>query len=126
MTSLPIDCKTVLVIEDDASIRETLQEALEGEGYTVRTAANGREGLDSMRAQPSRPCLVLVDMMMPVMTGREFLDEVLKDSDLATTPVFVVSAIADRGNTAGAAGFIRKPADLNVVLSMVEKHCHRH
>jgi CheY-like chemotaxis protein len=113
--------KTVLVVEDDYGIRSSLQEALESENYRVVTAANGVEGLSRIREEPV-PCLVLLDMMMPVMNGREFLDAVLADKDLSPIPVLVVSAIADRGNTAGARGFLKKPVDLEVLFETVAQY----
>lgn len=112
--------KTILVVEDDFSIRETIAEALESEGYGVAVAVNGAEGLQRMRELP-KPCLVLLDMMMPLMGGREFLDAILTDAHLAPIPVLVVSAIADSQNTRGAAGFIKKPPDLDLLLKMVEQ-----
>ena len=116
------NCETILVIEDDRDIREALKESLELEGYHVLAANNGKEGLDILKTLVT-PCLVLLDMMMPVMGGREFLNELKKDATLMPIPVFIVSAIADKVNTEGAVGFIKKPADLDVVLKMVERYC---
>jgi CheY-like chemotaxis protein len=61
---------TILVVEDDFSIRETLVEVLELVDYKVVTASNGKEGIEKLQ-QGLKPCLVLLDMMMPVMGGRE-------------------------------------------------------
>ncbi len=112
---------TILVVEDDFSIRETMREALESEGYHVLTAQNGSEGLEKIRHVP-KPCLVLIDMMMPIMNGREFLDVVLADSYLAAIPVLVVSAIANADNTRGAKAYIKKPLDLDLLLQLVAKY----
>lgn len=117
MTS--VRSRPILVVEDDRDIRETLEEALHDEGYIVITANNGREGLAKIKTEP-KPCLVLLDMMMPIMGGREFLDIVIADKDLAPIPIFILSAIADRGNTKGSAGFIKKPADLNEIIDVIE------
>jgi two-component system chemotaxis response regulator CheY len=113
----------VLIIEDDFSIRETFTQALELEGYLVVTAENGAEGIDKLRTMPVSPCLVIMDMVMPVMDGRQFLDAVLADPKISNTPLVVVSATASVATTQGARAFLRKPVDLNVLLDIVEKHC---
>lgn len=69
------------------------------------------------------PCLVLLDMMMPIMNGREFLDIIMKDSMLAPLPVLIVSAIADATNSKGSIGFLKKPIDIDVVLDVVGQYC---
>jgi CheY-like chemotaxis protein len=115
-------CKTVLVVEDDFDIRESIKDFLEIEKYSVLTATNGQEALEVLKAAP-KPCLVLLDMMMPIMDGREFLDIVMKDAVLAPIPVFVISAVATKDNTLGSVGFIKKPADLNMILKMVQDYC---
>lgn len=117
-----MNCKTILIIEDDGDIREAMKDAMELEGYSALTASNGKEGLEVLR-DIQRPCLVLLDMMMPVMGGREFLNEMKQDDALIPIPVFIVSAIADKINTDGAVGFIKKPVDLDIVLKMVERYC---
>ena len=113
--------RTVLVIEDDYFIRETLKEVLECEGYRVWTAQNGRVGLEKLRHSPM-PSLILLDMLMPVMGGREFLDELLKDDVLAPIPVVIVSANADISNAMGATAFIKKPVDLDMLLDIVQQY----
>jgi CheY-like chemotaxis protein len=113
--------KTVLVVEDEHAIRETLQEALLLEGYRVVTAVNGKDGLERIREFP-RPHVVLLDMIMPVMDGRQFLDELMADSALSPIPVLVVSATADMKSSAGAKAFVKKPPDLNDLLDLVAKY----
>jgi CheY-like chemotaxis protein len=83
---------TVLVVEDDENIRESLCDLLEEEGFAVVAAANGAEGLLWLRDHGQEVCTVLLDLMMPVMDGFEFLK--LKDADplLAAVPVIVVTA----------------------------------
>ena len=65
--------KTILVVDDDEDIRELLKDALEDKGYVVRVAENGRVGLESLQ-QLDHPCMVLLDLLMPVMTGNELYD----------------------------------------------------
>ncbi len=124
MTPSSAKSKTILVVEDDFSIRESLKIALELEGYKVITAENGKIALELIKQEP-KPCLVLLDMMMPMMSGREFLDQVLADSVLAPIPVFVVSAVADQQKSEGAIGFMKKPADLDLLLKFVAQHTSR-
>jgi CheY-like chemotaxis protein len=112
--------KMVLVVEDDADIRSGVRDLLEDEGYQVRTAANGREALDSL-AQASRPCLILLDLMMPVMDGHQFLGKLRLQSEWADIPVVVVSAVVTAFPE--VAGFIKKPFDPEVLLSSVKKYC---
>ncbi len=113
--------KTVLVVEDDKNIRDTFQDILEMEGYEVITAINGKEGLDKLSHGP-KPDLVLLDMIMPVMSGQEFLSEVSKKPNLSKIPVIVVSATADKVHTAGAVAFLKKPADIDTLLKLVASH----
>lgn len=113
--------KTVLVVEDDLAIRETLREALEWDGFEVVTAFDGRDGLNKIRQGP-RPDLVLLDMMMPIMTGRQFLDAVMADKSLALIPVLVVSAVADKINSLGARDFVGKPPDLDFLMNLVARY----
>ena len=116
-------CNSILIIEDDKDIRDSIKEALELEGYDVDTSVNGKEALEFLR-QASKPCIVLLDMHMPVMGGREFLDILMKDAGLSPIPVIVISSVATKENTMGAAAYIRKPADLNVILNTVKKYCY--
>ena len=111
-----------MVVEDDDDIRNTIVELLESEGYHTEPAINGKDALEKLTVIP-KPCLVLLDMMMPIMNGREFLDRVMTDSYLAPIPILVVSAVADRSNTKGSVGFLKKPIDIEVFLNLVNKYC---
>ncbi|MGZ3709088.1 MAG: response regulator, partial [Bdellovibrionota bacterium] len=116
-------CQSILIVEDDTDIRETLQQILELEGYTVLTASNGQEALDLL-PQVARPCLILLDLMMPVMNGWEFLELKKKSDDisLATIPVVVVSAAGERAKQIPASGFIKKPIELESLIQSVRKY----
>lgn len=115
-------CRSIMVIEDDEDIRNVLVDVLADEGYETHSAGNGKEALETLRLMP-KPCLVFLDLMMPIMDGREFLDEVMKDSYLAPVPVVVVSAIADKADVTGAVGFLKKPIDMVMILDVAEKYC---
>jgi len=113
--------KSVLVVEDDDGIREVMQIFLEIEGFRVITAANGRQGLEAL-SKAARPCLILLDLMMPVMNGWEFAAS-LKDTQHADIPVVIVSAYADHVGATKCDGLITKPIDLDTLLKTVREWC---
>ena len=118
------DC--VLVVDDDGGIRGVLSQILEDEGHRVRSAANGLEALRQLEG-PERPCLILLDLMMPVMNGWEFMSRRSENDSLADIPVVVISADQNVGENAaalGATGYLEKPIDLNVLLDTVQRYCH--
>lgn len=121
---MPNVCSTVLVVEDDDQIRDTIKEALEFEGYTVLTSTNGKDALEVLRGNQS-PCLILLDLMMPIMNGWEFLNHRKADDVLMTIPVAVVSAAEMRSiKTAGEVqAIIKKPIDLDSLLAWVKRYC---
>ena len=117
---------SVLVVDDDADLRATLQDALTEHGFAVSTAANGQEALRYLRASGGAASLILLDLMMPVMNGWQFRREQEQDPALAAIPVLVLSAgnqLAEAANAIGVAGFIRKPVDLGQLVSLVALHC---
>ncbi len=121
-----MQCKSVLIVEDDDSIRDTLRLLLEAEGYPVITAQNGKDALSKLEAL-DQPCLVLCDLMMPVMNGWEFIAEVKKDKlhGFATIPIIVVSAAGDHAASqrGPVEGYIKKPLDIDVLLKAVRRYC---
>jgi len=113
--------KTILIVDDDESIRESMKLALESEGYSVQTAANGQEGLELLR-RIQRPFLILLDLMMPVMDGWGFAHALHSDPHLAKPPIAVFTAFAERAkNFRGAALILSKPIDLDSLFSVVRK-----
>jgi CheY-like chemotaxis protein len=112
--------KTVLVVEDEPDLLEVTRFALECEGFGVDTATNGEEALERLRTGV-RPGVVLLDLMMPVMNGWEFLEAIAKIPSLREIPVVVLTA---GGSTAipGAAAVLRKPLDLGLLIETVEHH----
>lgn len=115
--ALPNGSRDVVVDDDDDEIRWTFCEVLEAEGYRVRHAANGADALDRIRESP--PCLVLLDMMMPVMGGAEVLAELERTQRLAELPVVVLSA--QDASCLGARAVLRKPISLDQLLGVVER-----
>lgn len=111
---------TILIVDDDAAIREVVAEVLEEEGYAVVTAASGEEALRVLDAV--RPALVVLDMRMPVMNGWEFAEELSARED-NRVPVLVMTAAVDAAQRAaeiGAAGTLSKPFDLIDLIDLVE------
>lgn len=115
-------CPNVLIVEDDENIRDLIKLALELDGYKVFTAENGQIGLDILRQIP-RPCIILLDLMMPIMNGWTFAENLEKDMALATIPVVIVSAFTEVAKPALSKGFIKKPVDLNNLFETVRNWC---
>ncbi len=116
--------KTVLVVEDTEDLRELFMDVLADAGYTARGAENGREALDALATMSEKPCVVLLDMMMPVMDGAEFLDAIHADPDLAALPVVVVSAATTK-MPAGVQKVMKKPVAVDALLDVVSEFCCR-
>lgn len=120
-----MQCKSILVVEDDEGIRNTLHFAIEGEGYQVFAAANGREALDLLSGMP-KPCLILLDLMMPVMNGWEFSKMMQEDSVLATIPIVIVTAYSDQAKTVQSRGVLKKPVELSRLFEVIRRWCPAH
>ncbi len=118
-------CQSILIVEDDDEIRNALRMVLEIEGYTVQTAANGKEGL-AILATIQPPCLILLDMMMPVMDGWAFAEALRADMVLTSIPVVMVTAYAEKAADAmkQAHGIIKKPVDIDLLMKTVKQHCN--
>jgi CheY-like chemotaxis protein len=114
--------KSVLIIDDEEGIREALQLALEFEGYDVHTAANGEEGLELLD-RIRRPCLILLDLMMPVMNGWEFAVAIAKSELHKSIPVVVVSAFDTQAQGLPVRSVLKKPIDLSTLLDTVHHWC---
>jgi CheY-like chemotaxis protein len=117
---------SILIVEDDPDTREMLGRFLELEGFDVRTAANGRLALQSLRAN-HEPCVILLDLMMPVMNGWQFREAQAKDPALSRIPVVVVTAAGARDDIPAikADGWLSKPVDLDRLLATIGPLCNR-
>jgi CheY-like chemotaxis protein len=114
----------VLVVDDDVDIRDMITQALELEGWRVVGAANGAEALRAVRRGP-RPDVILLDLMMPVMNGWEFMEAQRQDAALAAIPVVLISGderLREKAAAAHVAGFLKKPMDLVALLDTVQRH----
>ena len=115
----------VLIVEDDTDLRETLSQILTDEGYRVWSVEHGKAALDCLR-DGSKPCLILLDLTMPVMNGWQFRAEQREDPDLAEIPVVVISAganLAAQVVPLGIQDYIRKPIQLGQLLATVGRYC---
>ncbi len=111
---------TILVVEDHADLRDMLAILLESEGYEVRTATNGAEAL--ARLSETLPALILLDLMMPVMTGDEFRERQLADPRYSKVPVICMTAAHDgraRAERIRADEYFQKPLDFEHLLTVV-------
>lgn len=115
----------VLIVEDDFDIRHDLATILEDEGYRVVATENGWEALRHLRqSSQTAPCVILLDLMMPVMDGWQLRTELLKDPTLASIPVVVLSGAYDAKDTVpGAAAYLSKPFSMDALLAVVARLC---
>jgi CheY-like chemotaxis protein len=118
--------KLVMVVEDDWDVRESIAEVLEDNDYRPIRASNGKEALDRLRAAARKPCVILLDIMMPIMDGWQFREHQAQDPELSNIPVIVLSAHANIDEAASgmhAAASLRKPIQLQVLLTIVHRLC---
>jgi len=110
----------VLVVDDEADTRETLREAVEMVGCTAVLAANGADALRLLRER--KPCLMVLDLIMPVMTGEELLDILRQQAALAHLPVLISTSAPQRA----PAGIpvLPKPIDLAAFWAWIRQNCH--
>jgi CheY-like chemotaxis protein len=113
----------VLIVEDDEDLRDMMAQMLTIEGFQASTAANGREALEYLHTS-SKPHVILLDLMMPVMDGWEFRRQQQADPELAPVPVIVLSALdQSRAAAVDATAFLKKPLDFDRLLELVRQHC---
>ena len=111
----------ILIVEDERDLRESLQEYFEDQGYEVATAANGAEALDALAGGEHLPCLVILDLVMPMVSGNEVYDVMQKDPRLSSVPVIV--STSDPSRAPNGVLIMRKPIDLRRLLGAVQQHC---
>jgi CheY-like chemotaxis protein len=115
----------VLIVEDDADVREFMDVLLSTSGFETMTAANGVEALAALREK--HPCIVLLDLMMPVMDGWTFRDRRLADPSIADVPVVCVTALSEPQQVTQRlrAPCLRKPVEFGPLLDEVRRACSR-
>jgi len=114
---------TILIVEDDRDTREMLERFLQLEGFTVRTAENGRAALDVLHRDSA--CVILLDLMMPVMNGWEFRQVQAHDPRFSSIPVVVVTAAGRREQIPAidAHAWLPKPVDFDRLLETILPLC---
>ena len=118
MTHKPV----ILVVDDEPDSRETLRELLELEGYTVAVAADGREAIEVLgSAVDGHPCIVLLDLFMPVMNGWEFVAELRTNAPTSRVKLVITTSAPNEAPP----GFsvLAKPVDPDKLLATIRKHC---
>jgi CheY-like chemotaxis protein len=117
---------TVLVVDDDDDIVEAIGLILRRAGHLVITARNGAEALSVLGGAAGSVCLILLDLMMPIMDGWQFRSEQLRNPQLAAIPVVVLSGRVDvwkDGASVQAADYVRKPIHIDALLEIVNRYC---
>ncbi len=113
----------ILLVEDDFAIRETVSECLEAEGYRVHACEDGAVALEALQ-RGERPSVVVVDLVMPVMSGGELIERMRAEPGLRDLPVVLMTAaLAEQDRVpAGADTILAKPFDLEQLLRAVSRH----
>jgi CheY-like chemotaxis protein len=123
-----MDGLSILIVDDDLDILEAMEMVLTGAGYHVLVAHDGEEALRVLRAQPSQPGLVLLDLMMPGMNGWDFRGQQARDPELSQVPVVVMSGagrLDDAASVLGVRDCLEKPVDMETLLSIVRRYCDK-
>ncbi len=120
-------CKSILVADDNKDIRDTLVEALLDEGYQVIGARDGKDALEKLESMPA-PTLILLDLMMPVMSGWEFLDAQKKNVKFASHQVVTISAVnptktLEKSEPLDVASSLQKPISFGSLWEKVQEYC---
>lgn len=117
---------TVLVVDDEPAVREMLDDLLSSEGHDVVTAPDGAAALDALRDGGPRPCMILLDLMMPRMNGWDFAEELRHDDQLRDIPFVIIAAnprFAADAPKLGASSWLGKPLQLDDLLATVDELC---
>lgn len=120
--------RLVMVVDDDADVRDAIADVVNDNGYQTMIAANGKEAIEQLRGTAVRPCVILLDVMMPIMDGWEFRAELSADPELGAIPVVVLTAHANMDEVVRrmqAVDCLKKPFELSQLLSTIDRLCSR-
>ncbi len=127
---MPLPAGHVLIVEDDAATRDMLAAFVSTGGFQAVAAEDGLEALHLLRTvkhrAPDTPCLILLDLMMPRLSGQEFRRAQLGDPTVANVPIAVMSGVADmaqRAKALGAVAMLPKPIDFDSLMDVVRRFC---
>jgi CheY-like chemotaxis protein len=114
--------KTVLLVEGDAEVRDLLQDCFELLGYDVIPAGSGKQALDYLSVErAAAPDIVLLDLMLPIVSGWQVIEHIRRDPGIATVPVVVITA-ATRDKPTGASALFRKPLQMQALIETVRRY----
>ncbi|HSH82334.1 MAG TPA: response regulator [Herpetosiphonaceae bacterium] len=118
--------RLIMVVDDESSIRSAIADILEDEGYEVVVVRNGKEAMNYLHANSPLPCLILLDLIMPEVSGVEFLNRQHSEPMLAEIPVIAMSGdfyLAQQTPVLGVADYLLKPFDVDELLTTVTRVC---
>jgi len=129
MDPIPGDKKTssVLVVDDDTNVCDLISSILGGRGYTTAVAGNGKQALAYLKTCAKQPRLILLDLMMPEMTGWEFMKAQREDASLAGIPVAIITGletIEGKAKAIGAVDVLCKPSRPEELTALVSRFCN--
>lgn len=116
--------KIIMVVDDDKDIREMMSMAITMENYDVVTAKDGKDALEQLKNN-LKPCLILLDLMMPVMSGREFIEHIEKDPELLqlNIPIVIITAFSYTSENPLVKKVIKKPPEIEQIFEICKKYC---
>jgi CheY-like chemotaxis protein len=116
-----VNAKTIVIVDDEPGAAETLREVFEDEGYAVETSHDGRDGLALLNALAQRPCLVILDLVMPVLDGVAMYAAMKADPSLADISVMITTS--DPSLAPSGVLIMKKPLNLGILIDNVRKCC---
>lgn len=116
-------CIDVLLAEDDEDLREAMVDTLNDAGFSVEAVRNGRDALDWLEDSGHNPKIILLDLMMPVMDGWQFLDERKNTPKVASVPVVVLSASMGFTGSNETVAFMQKPVAVKPLIALLTIYC---
>ena len=114
----------ILLIDDEPDLRECIAELLEGEGYTVKQAENGKTGLEILKSGHT-PKVIVLDYMMPIMDGKTFCEHTVKDNHISTIPIILLTAAnvpPETTESMKVAVQLEKPINIDKFLAAVKSY----
>lgn len=118
--------RKIMIVEDDRDIRRNVSRLLSSEGYAVEVAGDGQEALTLLQSTSEMPCVIILDLMMPIMDGFQFREQQAKLPSISQIPVIIMTAdghIDEKKIRTGANLALKKPTDIDTILNAVHQFC---